>query len=353
MLTLRVVVANGVPRGEAEDSSRRALDSGTADLGGVLPDNLGEVTVEVNVHLGGGVLLAIESPVGHLIVVPLVGNTTSSSLVLESINVAGSTPGSEVLAVTAIALVPIQFISQNVIRCTSINLHVVLEDTTVGSVLGVAGELIVPLKSGGRVVRAVDVVVGKHDGVVGTLERKARGVDASFNSDLGLGTGGGRLDDLLDGSLSLLDNWRRGLVNRRGSGRLHNDLLSILILLNNLGGRLRVDPDSDDFRLSRLFLDDRLGSLLLDNDRSRSRSGLLLDDLDNFLGDLGSLGGLIDSCGVSSLLGLSTLSDDDGDNLVDPFGLHGTLLESVSDGAGRGQNGASADHKQRCLHDDR
>lgn len=54
MLTLRVVVANGVPRGEAEDSSRRALDSGTADLGGVLPDNLGEVTVEVDVHVGRG-----------------------------------------------------------------------------------------------------------------------------------------------------------------------------------------------------------------------------------------------------------------------------------------------------------
>jgi hypothetical protein len=92
MLTLRVVVANGVPGREAEDSSGRALDSGTADLGRVLPDNLGEVTVEVNVHVRGGVLLAVESPVGHLTVVPLVGNTTSSSFVLESINVAGSTP---------------------------------------------------------------------------------------------------------------------------------------------------------------------------------------------------------------------------------------------------------------------
>jgi hypothetical protein len=118
-VTLRVVVANGVPRGEAENSSGRALDSGTADLGGVLPDNLGEVAVEVNVHVGGGVLLAVESPVGHLTVIPLVGNTTSSSLVLESINVAGSTPGSEVLAVAAIALV-----------------HVVLENTAICSVLG-------------------------------------------------------------------------------------------------------------------------------------------------------------------------------------------------------------------------
>lgn len=91
-LTLRVVVADGVPRREAENSSGRALDSGAANLGGVLPDNLSEVTVEVNVHISRRVLLAVESPVGHLVVVPLVGNTTSSSLVLEAINIACGTP---------------------------------------------------------------------------------------------------------------------------------------------------------------------------------------------------------------------------------------------------------------------
>lgn len=105
-LTLRVVVADGVPRGEAEDSSGSALDSSAADLGGVLPDDLGEVAVEVNVHVLRRVVLAVESPVRHLAVVPLIGNTTSSSLVLETVNVGGSAPGSEVLAVAAIALVP-------------------------------------------------------------------------------------------------------------------------------------------------------------------------------------------------------------------------------------------------------
>lgn len=224
-----------------------------------------------------------------------------------------------------------------------------LKDTAIGSVLGVAGELIVPLKSRGRVVGAVDVVVGKHDGVVGTIERKVRGVDASFNSNLRLGSGGGRLDDLLDGSLGLLDDGLRGLVDGSGSGRLLDNLLGVL--LDHLRGGRRVDPDSDDLGLRRLLLDDRLGSFLLDHDRSRSR--LLLDDLDSVLGDLGSLGGFVDCGGVRSLLGLGTLSDDDGDNLVDPFGLHGTLVKNVSNGAGRSQDGASADHEQRCLHDDR
>ncbi|UZP45875.1 hypothetical protein NXS19_013687 [Fusarium pseudograminearum] len=126
----------------------------------------------------------------------------------------------------------------------------------------------------------MDVVVGKHDGVVGTIEGKVRGVDASFNSNLGFGSGGGRLDDLLDGSLGLLDDGLRGLVDGSGSGRLLGRLLNNLlgVLLDHLGGRRRVDPDSDDLGLRRLLL----------NDRSRSR--LLLDDLDSVLGDLGSLG---------------------------------------------------------------
>jgi hypothetical protein len=110
-LTRRVIVADGVPRGEAEDSSGRALDSGTADLGGVLPDDLGEVAVEVNVHILRRVILAVESPVRHLAVVPLVGNTTSSSLVLETVNVGGGAPRSEVLTVAALALVPTYYVN--------------------------------------------------------------------------------------------------------------------------------------------------------------------------------------------------------------------------------------------------
>ena len=343
MLTLRVVVADSVPGGEAEDSAGRALDSGTADLGGVLPDNLGEVTVQVNVHVGGGVLLAVESPVGHLTVVPLVGNTTSSSLVLESVNIAGSTPRSEVLAVAALALLPIECVSYRITGCMDENLHVVLENATVGGVLGVTGKLVVPLKSRGGVVGTVDVVVSKHDLVVGTLEIKVRRFDASLNSDLGfelgLSLGGSRLDNLLDGGLGLLNNGFRSLVDGRGGGGLDNNDLLLLDLLNLLG-RLGVGPDGND---------NRLGSLLgLDGSGLRGH----LDNLGllSLLSDLGGLGGLVDG---SSGLGLGVLGDDDGDNLVDPLGLHGTLLESVSNGAGRSQDGASADHKQRCLHSDR
>lgn len=105
-LTLRVVVADGVPRGVLKDGASRALDSGAADLGGVLPDNLGEVAVELDVHAIRGVLLAVEGPVAHLTVVPLVGDTTGGGLLLHVIDVTSSTPRGEVLAVATVALVP-------------------------------------------------------------------------------------------------------------------------------------------------------------------------------------------------------------------------------------------------------
>lgn len=232
-LTLRVVVADGVPRGEAENSSGRALDSGAADLRGVLPDNLSEVTVEVNVHISRRVLLAIESPVAHLVVVPLVGNTTSSSLILEAINVACGTPRSEVLAVAAIALLPKDMSVINSLFTHVIDLHVVLENTTVGGVLGVAGKLIIPLKGRGRVVKTVDVVVGEHNSVIGTIQREVI-TAASRDLNLGLGSLGRLSDNLFDGSLGLLDD---------GCGRLIDGLLS----------RLRLGLDSNDRNLRGLL----------------------------------------------------------------------------------------------------
>jgi hypothetical protein len=243
-LTLRVVVADGVPRGEAENSSGRALDSGAADLGGVLPDNLSEVTVEVDVHILRRVLLAVESPVAHLVVVPLVGNTTSSSLVLETINVASGTPRSEVLAVAAIALLPKNVsVIKSFITCV-VDLHVVLENTTVGSVLGIACKLIIPFKGSGRVVKAVDVVVGKHNSVIGTIQRE---VITAAGRDLNLGFGNlsGLSDNLFNGSLGLLDNGGRRLI----------DLLL---------GRLRLGLDSNDRNFGSLLGGGGLAGRLLD-----------------------------------------------------------------------------------------
>lgn len=106
MLTLRVVVADSVPRGVLEGGASRALDSGASDLGGVLPDNLGEVAVELGVHAIRGVVLAIEGPVVHLTVVPPVGNTGGGADLLLALDAISGTPNGEILAVATVALLP-------------------------------------------------------------------------------------------------------------------------------------------------------------------------------------------------------------------------------------------------------
>lgn len=58
-LTGRVVVADGVPGGEGQDTASRALDSSTSDLGRALPDNLGEVTEVVKGLAAGRVLSTV------------------------------------------------------------------------------------------------------------------------------------------------------------------------------------------------------------------------------------------------------------------------------------------------------
>lgn len=58
-LTRRVVVADGVPGGEGQDTASWALDSGTSDLGRALPDNLGEVSKVVKGLAAGRVLSAV------------------------------------------------------------------------------------------------------------------------------------------------------------------------------------------------------------------------------------------------------------------------------------------------------
>lgn len=88
-LTRRLVVADSVPRLQAQNSATSTLDSGTANMGRSLPDNLGKVTIVAERNVGGGVGHAIEvGIVWHLAVVPLVADTLGSRLDLQVVNVA-------------------------------------------------------------------------------------------------------------------------------------------------------------------------------------------------------------------------------------------------------------------------
>lgn len=58
-LTRRVIVADGVPGGEGQDTASWALDSGTSNLGRALPDNLGEVSEVAKGLAAGRVLSAV------------------------------------------------------------------------------------------------------------------------------------------------------------------------------------------------------------------------------------------------------------------------------------------------------
>jgi hypothetical protein len=123
----RSVVADSVPRLQAENGTGRAFDRGAAELGGALPHNLGEVAPVKEVGAGRRVVRAIEAPVVDLTVVPLGGNSALGKCDLLGGDVAAVTGGSQVLAVTAVALV-----------------HVMLEHTALGSVEGVLGKSRVP-----------------------------------------------------------------------------------------------------------------------------------------------------------------------------------------------------------------
>lgn len=203
-----------------------------------------------------------------------------------------------------------------------------LENATVGGVLSVAGKGVVPNQIGGRVVGTVDVVVVEHDRRVVALKGQvvgAAGAARLLSGDgLSLLLGGGLLlgGDNDDRRLLLGGGLRLRLRLRLDIGRLGGGSL--------LGSRLRLGSDAHG-------LLDLSGGL-----RSRLR-GLLKED--NGRG--------------SRLLGRGgiALGDSDGDILIDPLGgegtLHETLLERSADGAGRGQDGASADKEHRRLHGDR
>lgn len=261
-----VVVADGVPRRKAKDGAGIALNGSASQLGGGLPDNLGEVAPGVEVRASRGVVRAVEGPVHHLVVVPLVSDAGGSSLDLLAADVARGTPRSKVLTIAAVALV-----------------HVVSEDAALGGVLGILGQGVVPLKGGSRVVETVDVVLVENGALV-----------------VGAGLGLGRRLRLGVGLRS-----RLGVRLRSGLGSLAG--------LRGLGGN--IDGGLDD-----------LGSL----SGGRSRGGSRRLDKDGL--------------GLDRRLGAS--GDGDGNNLENPLGLHGALV----DGAGHGEQGARRGEEERGLH---
>jgi len=142
----RAVVTDGEPSLHGEDSARGALGSVAAGTDGRLPDYLGEMAVRIQVRTLGRVWLVIERPVFHFVVVPLIGDATSSSLDLKIINVGGGAPTGKVLAVITIALG-----------------HVVGKNTAIGNGLGVCGKRVVPHEGRSRVVGTVNVVLVENN----------------------------------------------------------------------------------------------------------------------------------------------------------------------------------------------
>lgn len=120
----------------------RAVLSGTADLGGTLPDKLGEVTPFLEVgHVRVG--LAVEvGVVADLAVVEQLGD--------DSRNVVGLDTSGDVLTVV-----------------TAVNIHAVGVDAGGSNLGGSSGELRVPLKGRSRVVGTVDIVVVNNALLVG------------------------------------------------------------------------------------------------------------------------------------------------------------------------------------------
>lgn len=117
----------------------------------------------IQVGAGGRVVKAEEGPVLHLIVVPLVSDTTASRLELQVIDIASGAPGGKVLAVATTALGPIirlDFIYpfQNV-HSQIIHLHVVSENAALSNGLGISGKSSIPSQIGSRVVGTVNVVL--------------------------------------------------------------------------------------------------------------------------------------------------------------------------------------------------
>lgn len=198
-----------------------------------------------------------------------------------------------------------------------------LENATVGGVLSIAGKGLVPDQIGSRVVGAVDVVVVEHDGLVVALKGQVVGTAGAARLLSGDG-----LSLLLGGGLLLGgDNDNRRLL-------LHG--LGLGLDIGRLGGGSLLG--------SRLLLGSAAHRLLNLGGGLRSRlRGLLKED----------------NGGGRRLLGLGgiALSDGDGDILIDPLSGEDTLLETLlersADGAGRGQDGASADKEHRRLHGDR
>jgi hypothetical protein len=182
-VTRRAVVADGVPGLHSEDGTSLALDSSAADLLGVLPDDLGEVTEGTEGKAGGRVGGAVDAvEAAHLSVVPLVGDSTGGRLNGFVVNISSRAPRSQVLSHCAH-------------RC------VVLEDTGVSELLGPAGELVVPLKSGSGVVHAVKVVVLENGGleVTADVDLAAAGTSVGILGGLGLLDESGGLEE--DGRL--------------------------------------------------------------------------------------------------------------------------------------------------------
>lgn len=170
----------------------------------------------IQVGAGGRVVKAEEGPVLHLIVVPLISDTTASRLELQVIDIASGAPAGKVLAVATTALGPIirlDFIYpfQNV-HSQIIDLHVVSENAALGNRLGISGKSSIPSQIGSRVVGTVNVVLVDNDGAVVV----SRGGSRSRRG------GGSRLR----GGSSRLRRRRR---RRRRLGRRLGD--------DNLGGR--------------------------------------------------------------------------------------------------------------------
>ena len=244
-----------------------------------------------------GVVLAVGRPVVHLIVIPLVGNTLSGSLVLETVHIAGGSPRSKILAVATIALVPVVesafvFWFQGWLE----NSHVMGKDAGVSGVLGILGQGSVPLQGRSGVVGAVEVVV----------------VD--------------------DGGLVVV---QRDIIADRGSGGLgllHNSGLRLRLRSSGGSGLLRLGGSGS----SGLLRNDGSGN---DDVRGLGSSGV------NSLVSGGS--GILEEDDIGGLL---ASRDGHGNDIVDPFGLQSTLRVRTSHRASRRQHGADANEEEGRLH---
>lgn len=166
-LTRGVVVADSVPGRIRQNSSSRALNSGASDLGSGLPNGLSEVAPFHEVSTCGGVAHAVVGEEVNLAVVPLHSDSSLCGLQLHARDITGRPPRGKILAVTTTTLIPAKSVSKIfMLQHRSLNLHVVGEDATVGSVLSIRGEIVVPLQARGGVIGTVDVMMIHHGGRV-------------------------------------------------------------------------------------------------------------------------------------------------------------------------------------------